>query len=64
LISLPRHLQLAGQVKALKRSPFPAMLAGFLAPVVGVTTAADFYGAAVFLALASLLAASIWKMKR
>jgi hypothetical protein len=41
------------------------MLAGFLAPVVGLTTAADFYGAAViFLALASLLAASIWKMKR
>jgi MFS family permease len=43
----------------------PAMLAGFLAPVVGLTTAADFYGAAViFLALASLSATTFWKMNR
>ena len=36
-----------------------------LAPVVGLTTAADFYGAAViFLALASLSAATFWKMNR
>jgi MFS family permease len=44
---------------------FPAMLAGFLAPVVGLTTAADFYGVAViFLALASLSATTFWTMKR
>ena len=43
----------------------PAMLAGFLAPVVGLTTAADFYGGAViFLALASLSATTFWKMNR
>jgi hypothetical protein len=43
----------------------PAMLAGFLAPVVGLTTAADFYGAAViFLALASLSATTFWKVNR
>ena len=41
----------------------PAMLAGFLAPVVGLTTAADFYGAAVILlALASLSTTTFWKM--
>jgi hypothetical protein len=43
----------------------PAMLAGFLAPVVGLTRAADFYGVAViFLALASLWATTFWKMNR
>ena len=40
----------------------PAMLAGFLAPVVGLTTAAEFYGAAVILlALASLSATTFRK---
>jgi MFS family permease len=43
----------------------PAMLAGFLAPVVGLTTAAEFYGAAVILlALASLSATTFRKMNR
>ncbi len=38
----------------------PAMLAGFPAPVVGLTTAADFYGTAVIvLALASLAATAL-----
>jgi MFS family permease len=41
----------------------PAMLAGFLAPVVGLVTAADFYGAAVILlALASLFVTTLRKM--
>jgi hypothetical protein len=43
----------------------PAMLAGFLAPVIGLTTAADCYGAAVIaLALASLFVTTFRKMNR
>jgi hypothetical protein len=43
----------------------PAMIAGFLAPVVGLTIAAEFYGAAViFLALASLSTTTYWKVNR
>jgi hypothetical protein len=43
----------------------PAILAGFLAPVIGLTTAADFYGAAVILlALASLFMTTFRRMNR
>jgi MFS family permease len=43
----------------------PAVLTGFLAPVVGLRLAADVYGAAVILmALASLLAIGLWREPR
>jgi hypothetical protein len=43
----------------------PAVLTGFLAPIVGLTVAADVYGAAVIvMALVSLLAARLWRSER
>jgi hypothetical protein len=43
----------------------PAVLAGFLALIVGLTVAADVYGAAVIvMALASLLAVRLWGSER
>lgn len=52
-----RALLSAFYVEGYLAFTLPTMLAGFLAPVVGLTTAADFCGAAVvFLALASLSA--------
>jgi MFS family permease len=41
----------------------PAVLAGFLAPIVGLTTAADFYGIAVILLAVGSLAATMLRRK-
>jgi hypothetical protein len=49
-------------VKGCLAFSIPAVLAGFLAPVIGLTSAADFYGIAViFLSLASLAATTFRK---
>jgi hypothetical protein len=42
---------------------FPALLAGFLAPIVGLTTAADFYGIGVIILAISSLAATVLHRK-
>jgi hypothetical protein len=41
----------------------PALLAGFLAPIVGLTTAADFYGIGVIILAISSLAATVLHRK-
>jgi MFS family permease len=42
----------------------PAVLAGFLAPIVGLTTAADFYGIGVILLAVGSLASTMFHRKR
>ena len=41
----------------------PAVLAGFLAPIVGLTTAADFYGIGAILLAVGSLAATMLRRK-
>jgi len=41
----------------------PAVIAGFLAPIVGLTTAADFYGTGVIVLAVGSLAATMLRRK-
>jgi Na+/melibiose symporter-like transporter len=42
----------------------PGVLAGLLAPIVGLTTAADFYGIGVILLAVGSLASTMFRRKR
>ena len=42
----------------------PALAAGFLAPVIGLTRTADFYGAGVVLLAATTLIVNLWRRRR